>query len=103
MKKISPTIIDIICYLVWIYILTYVLFKFYLILTNYCTFTIVACWTNFENETPTLQKFVVCNAIGCESNLNTLTFIYSKKRNRLEHKYLNNVIFIQYNLKPQEM
>ncbi|XP_042950319.1 uncharacterized protein LOC122282432 [Carya illinoinensis] len=68
----------------------------------------VAWWSQFGCEVPTLQKFAVrilsqcCSATGCERNWSTFDFIHSKKRNRLVHKRLNDLVFVRYNLKLRE-
>ncbi|XP_058082846.1 uncharacterized protein LOC131230850 [Magnolia sinica] len=40
---------------------------------------------------------LTCSASGYERNWSTFEEIYTKKRNRLEQKKLNNLVFIQYN------
>ncbi|KAG6647489.1 hypothetical protein CIPAW_07G082500 [Carya illinoinensis] len=57
----------------------------------------VAWWGTFGNEFPALQT-----ATGCERNWSTFEFIHSKKRNRLQHKRLNDLVFVRYNLKLRE-
>ncbi|KAG5066687.1 hypothetical protein JHK86_010418 [Glycine max] len=55
-------------------------------------------WRMFGSQTPNLQKLAIkilslnCSASGCERNWN-----YSKKRNRLEHKRLHDLVFVKYN------
>ncbi|XP_058082029.1 RNA-directed DNA methylation 4-like isoform X2 [Magnolia sinica] len=39
---------------------------------------------------------------GCERNWSTFESIHTKKRNRLEQKKLNNLVFVQYNKKLRE-
>jgi hypothetical protein len=52
-----------------------------------------------------LQKFAVrvlsqtCSASGCERNWSVFERIHTKKRNRLEQKRLNDLVFVQYNLR----
>jgi len=52
-----------------------------------------------------LQKFAVrilsqtCSASGCERNWSVFERIHTKKRNRLEHKRLNDMVYVQYNLR----
>uniref|UniRef100_A0A6N2NHS2 HAT C-terminal dimerisation domain-containing protein n=1 Tax=Salix viminalis TaxID=40686 RepID=A0A6N2NHS2_SALVM len=52
-----------------------------------------------RHDTPELQKFAIrvlsqcCSATGCERNWSVFEFIHSKKRNRLEHKRLNDLVF----------
>ncbi|XP_019184207.1 PREDICTED: uncharacterized protein LOC109179096 [Ipomoea nil] len=40
-----------------------------------------------------------CSSSGCERNWSTFEFIHTKKRNRLEHKRLNDLVYVQYNRK----
>ncbi|VFQ62748.1 unnamed protein product [Cuscuta campestris] len=54
----------------------------------------------FTIELQTLVKRIVglcCTSSGCERNWSTFEHIHSKKRNRLEHKRLNDLVFIKYN------
>ncbi|XP_042454226.1 uncharacterized protein LOC122038507 [Zingiber officinale] len=68
----------------------------------------VAWWAQFGNDASELQKFAIrvlsqcCSATGCERNWSVFEFIHSKKRNRLEHKRLNDLVFVRYNLKLRE-
>ncbi|KAK2985205.1 hypothetical protein RJ640_010494, partial [Escallonia rubra] len=68
----------------------------------------VAWWEQFGNNCPDLQKFAIrvlsqcTSATGCERNWSVFEFIHSKKRNRLEHKRLNDLVFVRYNLKLRE-
>ncbi|KAJ8775002.1 hypothetical protein K2173_020006 [Erythroxylum novogranatense] len=68
----------------------------------------VAWWDLFGCSVPDLRKFAIrilsqcVSATGCERNWSTFEFIHSKKRNRLEHKRLNDLIFVRYNLKLRE-
>ncbi|KAK2991264.1 hypothetical protein RJ640_023678 [Escallonia rubra] len=68
----------------------------------------VAWWEQFGNNCPDLQKFAICvlsqctSATGCERNWSVFEFIHSKKHNRLEHKRLNDLVFVHYNLKLRE-
>ncbi|CAL9083741.1 unnamed protein product, partial [Musa acuminata var. zebrina] len=55
------------------------------------------------NSTPNLQKFAVkvlsltCSASGCERNWSVFEHIHSKRRNRLEHQRLHDLVYIKYN------
>ncbi|KAK2970929.1 hypothetical protein RJ640_026581, partial [Escallonia rubra] len=68
----------------------------------------VAWWEQFGNNCPDLHTFAIrvlsqcTSATGCERNWSAFEFIHSKKRNRLEHKRLNDLIFVRYNLKLRE-
>ena len=58
-------------------------------------------WESFGSECPQLQKFAIqvlsqtCSASGCERNWSVFERIHTKKRNRLEQKQLNDLIFVQ--------
>ncbi|GMQ04544.1 hypothetical protein CsSME_00049924 [Camellia sinensis var. sinensis] len=62
-------------------------------------------WTRFGSKAPKLTKFAIpirsltCNASGCERNWSTFEPIHTKKRNRLEHKRLNALVYVKYNTK----
>ncbi|KAG5091249.1 hypothetical protein JHK82_050027 [Glycine max] len=66
-------------------------------------------WRMFGSQTPNLQKLAIkilsltCSASGCERNWSVFEQIHSKKRNRLEHKRLHDLVFVKYNqqLKPR--
>jgi hypothetical protein len=40
-----------------------------------------------------------CSASGCERNWSVFERIHTKKRSRLEKKRLNDMVFVQYNLR----
>ncbi|KAG4930982.1 hypothetical protein D0Y65_046295 [Glycine soja] len=60
-------------------------------------------WRMFGSQTPNLQKLAIkilsltCSASGCERNWSVFEQIHSKKRNRLEHKRLHDLVFVKYN------
>ncbi|XP_006588984.1 uncharacterized protein [Glycine max] len=60
-------------------------------------------WRMFGSQTPNLQKLAIkilsltCSASGCERNWSVFGQIHSKKRNRLEHKRLHDLVFVKYN------
>ncbi|KAK3139264.1 hypothetical protein QOZ80_5AG0380420 [Eleusine coracana subsp. coracana] len=68
----------------------------------------VAWWENFGHDTPDLQAFAVrvlsqcCSATGYERNWSIFEHILSKRRSRLEHSRLNDLVFVRYNLKLRE-
>ncbi|XP_043714749.1 uncharacterized protein LOC122663111 [Telopea speciosissima] len=43
-----------------------------------------------------------CSSSSCERNWSTFEFIHTKKRNRLEHSRLNDLVYVQYNSRLQE-
>ncbi|CAN6454081.1 unnamed protein product [Victoria cruziana] len=65
-------------------------------------------WSSFEMEMPNLKMLAIrilsqtCSATGCERNWSVFEQIHSKKRNRLEHKRLNDLVFIKYNMKLRQ-
>ncbi|XP_043693381.1 uncharacterized protein LOC122643875 [Telopea speciosissima] len=60
-----------------------------------------------KNSTPELTKLarrllgLCCSSSGCERNWSIFEFIHTKKRNRLEHQRLNDLVYIQYNRRLQ--
>nr|KAJ0224354.1 hypothetical protein LSAT_V11C100034380 [Lactuca sativa] len=62
-------------------------------------------WKLFGGDTPILQKFAIrilsqtAYSSGCERNWSVFERIHTKKRNRLEHQRLNNLVFVHYNLR----
>ncbi|MQM08999.1 hypothetical protein Taro_041858 [Colocasia esculenta] len=60
-------------------------------------------WLQYGVDTPELQSFALrilglcCSSSGRERNWSVFKFIHTKKRNRLEHKRLNDLVFVQYN------
>eukprot|EP00253_Pinus_taeda_P010623 PITA_10623 len=62
-------------------------------------------WESFGGQCPQLQRFAIrvlsqtCSALGCERNWSVFERIHTKKRNRLEQKQLNDLVFVQYNVR----
>jgi hypothetical protein len=62
-------------------------------------------WESFGSHCPQLQRFAIrvlsqpCSASGCERNWSVFEKIHTKRRNRLEQKRLNDLVFVQYNLR----
>eukprot|EP00253_Pinus_taeda_P014845 PITA_14845 len=62
-------------------------------------------WEAFGSHCPELQKFAIhilsqtCSATGCEHNWSVFEKIHTKKRNRLDQKRLNDLVYVQYNLR----
>ncbi|XP_030945732.1 uncharacterized protein LOC115970212 [Quercus lobata] len=69
---------------------------------------LVSWWEQFGLGAPDLQSFAIrvlsqcCSATGCERNWSTFVYVHSKKRNRLEHKRVNDLVFVHYNLRLRE-
>eukprot|EP00253_Pinus_taeda_P021773 PITA_21773 len=62
-------------------------------------------WEAFGGHCLELQRFAIrilsqtCSATGCERNWSVLERIHTKKRNRLDQKRLNDLVYVQYNLR----
>eukprot|EP00253_Pinus_taeda_P014045 PITA_14045 len=62
-------------------------------------------WEAFGSHCPELQKFAIrilsqtCSATRCEHNWSVFERIHTKKRNRLDQKQLNDLVYVQYNLR----
>ncbi|XP_057720033.1 uncharacterized protein LOC130934484 [Arachis stenosperma] len=62
-------------------------------------------WRLFGGSAPCLQKIVVrilsqaSASSGCERNWSLFYQIYTKRRNRLEHDRLNDIVYVTYNLR----
>ncbi|KAF3777422.1 hypothetical protein EJ110_NYTH45857 [Nymphaea thermarum] len=65
-------------------------------------------WDRFGLDFPELTKLVIrilsqtCSATGCERNWSVFQHIHSKKKNRLEHKRLNDLVYVRYNMKLRQ-
>ncbi|XP_042419216.1 uncharacterized protein LOC122007417 [Zingiber officinale] len=59
-------------------------------------------WEMFGNGTPNLKEFAIkvlsltCSASGCERNWSIFEHIHSKKRNKLDHKKLRDLVYVKY-------
>ncbi|XP_023751607.2 uncharacterized protein LOC111899961 [Lactuca sativa] len=64
-------------------------------------------WKLFGGDMPMLQKFAIrilsqtASSFGCERNWSVFERIHTKRRNRLEHQILNDLVFVHYNLRLQ--
>ncbi|KAK4485199.1 hypothetical protein RD792_007824 [Penstemon davidsonii] len=60
-------------------------------------------WGAYGNSAPNLKKLAIkilsltCSSSGCERNWSVFQHLHSKKRNRLEQKRLNDLVYIKYN------
>ncbi|XP_027187631.1 uncharacterized protein [Cicer arietinum] len=60
-------------------------------------------WKTYEAQTPLLQLLAIkvlsltCSSSGCERNWSTFEHIHSRKRSNLEHKRLEDLVFVKYN------
>lgn len=65
-------------------------------------------WRMYGHSAPNLQQLAIkilgltCSASGCERNWSVFEQIHSKKRNRLEHQKLNDLVYVKYNQKLRE-
>ncbi|XP_031260567.1 uncharacterized protein LOC116118736 isoform X2 [Pistacia vera] len=65
-------------------------------------------WSLYAADYPELQRLAVrilsqsCSIIRCGRSWSMFERIYSKKRNRLEHQRLNDLLFVHYNLQLQQ-
>ncbi|KAK3011670.1 hypothetical protein RJ639_010683, partial [Escallonia herrerae] len=65
-------------------------------------------WSLYAVDYPDLQRLAVrvlsqtCSVIRCERNWSMFECIHAKKRNRLEHQRLNDLIFVHYSLRLHE-
>jgi len=59
----------------------------------------------FGSSTPKLQYLAMrlvsqcCSSSGCERNWSTFALLHTKVRNRLSHKKLNKLVYVNYNLR----
>ncbi|KAJ8749645.1 hypothetical protein K2173_026294 [Erythroxylum novogranatense] len=64
-------------------------------------------WRCFGHDAPHLQQIAVkilsqtSSSSGCERNWSVFERIHTKRRNRLEHQRLNDLVFVHYNLRLQ--
>lgn len=62
-------------------------------------------WVCYGGDTPILQKLAIrllgqtSSSSGCERNWSLFERIHTKRRNRLEHKRLNDLVYVTYNLR----
>nr|KAJ0219174.1 hypothetical protein LSAT_V11C300105720 [Lactuca sativa] len=64
-------------------------------------------WKLHGGDAPELQKFAIrilsqtASSSGCERNWSVSERIHTKRRNRLEHQRLNDLVYVHYNLRLQ--
>ncbi|CAN1750130.1 hypothetical protein LINPERHAP1_LOCUS3945 [Linum perenne] len=60
-------------------------------------------------DTPLLQNIAIkllsqtASSSGCERNWSVFERIHTKRRNRLEHTRLSDLVFVHYNMRLQHM
>ncbi|KAL0399908.1 UNVERIFIED_CONTAM: hypothetical protein Sradi_2334100 [Sesamum radiatum] len=65
-------------------------------------------WKLFGASAPNLQQLAIrilgqtCSSSGCERNWSVFERIHTKKRNKLEHQRLNDLVYVHYNLKLKD-
>ncbi|CAN7058200.1 unnamed protein product [Brassica rapa subsp. trilocularis] len=65
-------------------------------------------WKFFGYDVPVLQKLAIrilsqtASSSGCERNWSVFERIHTKRRNRLEHQRLNDLVYVHYNLRLQD-
>ncbi|XP_042410002.1 uncharacterized protein LOC121999379 [Zingiber officinale] len=67
--------------------------------------TPAAWWDSYGDGCPELQKFAIrvlsltCSSSGCERNWSAFEMVHTKKRNRLQQKKMNDLVFVMSNMK----
>lgn len=62
-------------------------------------------WRYYGGSAPILQKLAMrllsqtSSSSGCERNWSVFERIHTKRRNRLEHQRLNDLVYVAYNLR----
>uniref|UniRef100_K4A0K6 HAT C-terminal dimerisation domain-containing protein n=1 Tax=Setaria italica TaxID=4555 RepID=K4A0K6_SETIT len=62
-------------------------------------------WQTYGCSAPNLQKLALrvlsqtCSASGCERNWSLFEHVHNKKRNKLEHQRLNDIVYVYCNLR----
>ncbi|KAH1198308.1 hypothetical protein GmHk_18G051916 [Glycine max] len=61
-------------------------------------------WEMFSDGTPKLRIFAIrvlsltCSSSGCERNWSSFEMVHTKRRNRLQQKEMNDLVYVMYNL-----
>ncbi|XXG66316.1 hypothetical protein AAC387_Pa05g3823 [Persea americana] len=65
-------------------------------------------WSTYGGGCPNLTRLAIrilsqtCSTSGCNRDLIPVELIHGRKRNRLEHQRLYDLVFVQYNLRLQQ-
>ncbi|XP_058099344.1 uncharacterized protein LOC131243782 isoform X2 [Magnolia sinica] len=65
-------------------------------------------WSTYGGGCPNLTRLAIrilsqtCSASGCKRDLIPFEQIHNRRRNRLEHQRLNDLVFVQYNLRLRQ-
>ncbi|KAG2572458.1 hypothetical protein PVAP13_7KG180555 [Panicum virgatum] len=73
---------------------------FFYFSTEHCIYIAVLWWGSYGGlayELQSLAKRIITS--GCERNWSAFAHVHTKKRNRLEHKRLNKLVYVSYNRK----
>lgn len=104
---------------IYSFLTLFLFLNFYLFLFNFVPFYLITLisnmiviylyldewWRLFGSSAPNLQKLAIkvlsqtSSSSWCERNWNVFDRIHTKKRNRLEHQRLNDLVFVHYNLR----
>ncbi|KAL5161820.1 hypothetical protein HKD37_07G019042 [Glycine soja] len=62
-------------------------------------------WEMFGDGTPELRRFSIrvlsltCSSSGCDRNWSSFEMVHTMRRNRLQQKKMNDLVYVMYNLK----
>ncbi|KAH1086711.1 hypothetical protein GYH30_018283 [Glycine max] len=62
-------------------------------------------WEMFGDGTPELRRFAIrvlsltCSSSGCDRNWSSFEMVHTMRRNRLQQKKMNDLVYVMYNLK----
>ncbi|XP_059658347.1 uncharacterized protein LOC132304614 [Cornus florida] len=65
-------------------------------------------WDSYGDECPELKRFIIrilsltYSSLGCERNWSAFEMVHSKRRNQLQQKKMNDLVFVMYNIKLRE-
>lgn len=88
----------------WCVSILHTLFVFW-ILKSYCVHIVGLWWEQFGDSAPVLQRVAirilsqVCSTFTFERHWNSFQQIHSEKRNKIDKETLNDLVYINYNLK----
>ncbi|XP_043710307.1 uncharacterized protein LOC122659241 [Telopea speciosissima] len=90
------------------YFVCYYVYDVLLLIQFFYYIFIVTWWSTNGGRAFELSKLarrilgLCCSSSSCKRNWSTFEFIHTKKRNRLEHSRLNDLVYVQYNSRLQE-
>ena len=71
----------------------------------FCDFNVDQWWRIFGRDCLNLKKLAIkllsqtASSLGCRGNWSVFDRIHTKKRNRLEHEKMNDLVYVHYNLR----